>query len=354
MTPTVQASVRAGSAFACLRSSGWVVALVWCVACGPAPARLDWSSPVSPTAAPESSPSRLHVDGRTLKTTDDRAVRLRGVNVCSLEFDETGATWQLQPDGGSQLLDGLVDPTRWGANVVRMPVNQERFLTDDGYASRVERLIDASAQHGLYVLLDVQWERAERTEPYQLNILKEPTFGEGNTTEAFWLKASGRFSNRTNLLFDLINEPHDVPFEQVREKLQQLIDSLAIRAPETPVIAAGPDWSHSVRAYRDRPLRGANVIFSAHEYLPYDPPEKFDENFVQTAAVLPVLIGEFDVADSPIDGRPYQTVLIERAEAAGVVGWLPWAIGCGMSLDDDGSTLPAAQIAQLMRSLNAK
>lgn len=289
-----------------------------------------------------------------LKTTDNRSVRLRGVNVCSLEFDETGATWQLQPDGGSPLLDGLVDTTRWGANVVRMPVNQERFLTDDVYATRVERIIDASAQHGLYVLLDVQWERAERTEPYQLNILKEPTFGEGNTTEAFWLKASGRFSNRTNLLFDLINEPHDVPFEQVREKLQQLIDSLAIRAPETPVIAAGPDWSHSVRAYRDRPLRGANVIFSAHQYLPYDPPEKFDENFVQTAAVLPVLLGEFDVADSPVDGRPYQTVLIERAEAAGVVGWLPWAIGCGMSLDDDRSTRPAAQVAQLMRSLNAQ
>jgi hypothetical protein len=35
--------------------------------------------------------------------------------------------------------------------------------------------------------------------------LKQPTFGLGNTTEAFWHRASGRLSNRDNLLFDIIN-----------------------------------------------------------------------------------------------------------------------------------------------------
>lgn len=60
-----------------------------------------------------------------------------------------------------------------------------------------------------------------------------------------------------------------------------------------------------------------------------EPPEKFDENFVQTAAVLPVLLGEFAVADSPIDGK---------------------AVPGG----EDRSTRPAAQIAQPMRSLNAQ
>lgn len=123
----------------------WLIALL--SSCGPAPSTLDWSSPVTPTTAPATTPARLHVDGRALKSSEGREVRLRGVNVCSLEFDETGATWQLQPDGGSPLLGALVDPTRWRANVVRMPVNQERFLVDDIYADRVERLIDASARH---------------------------------------------------------------------------------------------------------------------------------------------------------------------------------------------------------------
>jgi hypothetical protein len=47
-----------------------------------------------------------------------------------------------------------------------MPVNQEWFVTDDAYVTRVEQIIDAAALRGLYVVLDVQWENAERTDPY--------------------------------------------------------------------------------------------------------------------------------------------------------------------------------------------
>ncbi len=277
-------------------------------------------------------------------------VRLRGLNVCSFEFDATGATWKLQADGGSGLLDVLVDPARWNANVVRVPVNQEWFLSDDDYVRRVEHVIDAAAARNVYVLLDLQWERGMKTEPYQLNISKEPTFGEGNTTEAFWLAASGRFSNRTNVLFDLINEPHEVPFDRLHTSFQRLVDRLSQRAPEALIVAGGPDWAHSVRSYRDRPLSGGRVVYSAHEYLPYDGPEKFVDNFEATAAVQPVIIGEFDATDAQVNGRLYAEVLVERAEAAGVVGWLPWAIGCGLSMDDDRGSGPGARIAAALRA----
>jgi hypothetical protein len=309
--------------------------------------------PAAPTAAPASSPPRLHLEGRTLRTPAGAEVRLRGVNVCSLEFDNAGANWGLQPDRGSSTLEVLVDPSRWNVNVVRVPVNQEWFLTDAAYGDRVERVIDTAAKHGVYVLLDLQWERGLKTEPYHLNILKEPTFGEGNTTEAFWHLASGRFSNRTNLLFDLINEPHDVAFDRLHLSFQRLVDRIALRAPETLIVAGGPDWAHSVRPWRDRPLVG-NVIYSAHEYMPYDPPEKFEENFGSTAAKLPVIIGEFDAREHDVRGRAYQDVLIERAEAAGVVGWLPWAVGCELALDDDRGAGAGARLAAAMRSLNRR
>jgi len=71
--------------------------------------------------------------------------------------------------------------------------------------------------------------------------LKQPTFGLGNTTEAFWHRASGRLSNRDNLLFDIINEPHDVKPEELARGMQKMLDRLAQRAPRTPVVVSGPD-----------------------------------------------------------------------------------------------------------------
>lgn len=293
----------------------------------------DWSEPFTPSPAPVFMPPRLHLDGADLRDPDGRLVKLRGVNVCAFEFDREGANW-------NGAIPALADPARWNANVVRMPVNQEWFLTDDDYVARVEARLDEAARAGLYVLLDVQWENGERTEPYSLNILRAPTFGFGNTTEAFWHRASGRFANRTHVLFDVINEPHDTPFDTLHVLMQRMVDRIEVRAPEQLIIVGGPDWAHSVEPWRLRPLRG-NVVYAAHQYLPYDPPSAFALNFERTARDLPVLISEFLAEDAA-----YFDAVVDRAEAAGVDGWLPWAVGCGFTLDDD------ARFGARMRELN--
>lgn len=291
----------------------------------------DWSEPFTSSRAPTKSPPRLHIDGADLRDVDNRLVKLRGVNVCSFEFDSSGANW-------NDAIPVLAE--QWNANVVRMPVNQEWFLTDDDYATRVEARIDEAANAGLYVILDVQWERGERTEPYTDNILRAPTFGFGNTTEAFWHRASARFANRTNLIFDVINEPHDTPFEELHVLMQRMVDRIELRASDQLVLIGGPDWAHSVEPWRLRPLRG-NVIYAAHQYLPYDAPEDFELNFERTARELPVLISEFLADDDT-----YFSAVIDAAERSGADGWLPWAVGCGFTVDDHD------RLAQPMRALN--
>lgn len=99
--------------------------------CGPAPhfeLGLDWSLAVEPSGAPNSSPARLLVDGSKLVNAATGAqVQLRGVNVCSFEFDRLGANWKVDSAQVSQLLVRLADPLHWHANVVRMPLNQQWF-----------------------------------------------------------------------------------------------------------------------------------------------------------------------------------------------------------------------------------
>jgi hypothetical protein len=304
------------------------LACVLLMACGAGPeATLDWNAAPQPTAAPNSSLLPLEVWGTELRTSHG-PLRLRGLNVCSLEFDREGRTWALGADG-SALLASLAEASGWKANVVRMPVNQQWFLEDDGYVQRVEALIDDAAVRGLYVVLDVQWEHGERTEPYYENILEVPTFGTGNTTEAFWLKASSRWANRTNLLFDLINEPHGRPEAEVRAALQTLIDAIRLRTLQ-PIVIGGPDWAHSLEPWQREPLRGEQLIYSAHQYLPWDRPADFEVKWKRPAQTLPVIIGEFLATPAHVD---YARQLITEAEASGVDGWMPWAIGCGLSAD---------------------
>ncbi len=312
----------------------------------------DWSAPVDPTPAPTSQLPRLQTRGAELVTSHDGApIRLRGVNVCSLEFDATGRNWELG-ETGSALLATLADPLRWNVNVVRMPVNQQWFVEDDAYVARIERLIDDADRRGVYVILDVQWEQGRALEPYHDNILELPTFGFGNTTEAFWHRAVGRWSNRTNLLYDLINEPHDQPPERTAAAMQAMVDRIHSRQPDAVIVIGGMGWAHSLDYYRTRPLSGPNLVYSAHQYLPHDRPEKLLFNFQLAAQSLPVLLGEFLASDEPVLGRPWANLLVEQAEASGVDGWMPWAIGCGFGKEDDTLREPLISLARTMRELN--
>lgn len=312
-------------------------------------ALLDWSKPPKPTPAPTGALARLQVDGTNIVNAQTRQpLRLRGVNVCSLEFDREGRNWKLTADG-SELLKTLADPVRWNANVVRMPVNQQWFLEDDAYADRIERLIDDANARGLYVLLDVQWEVGMKLEPYHRNILELPTFGEGNTTEAFWHKATERWSNRTNLVYDLINEPHDHPEQTTALAMQTLVDAIRQRDQHTMIVIAGMNWAHTVDYYRTHPLVGSNLVYSAHQYLPYDAADGFSARFGNAAKLIPVLLGEFLAEEAHLD---YARQLVEAAETQGLNGWLPWAIGCGFDENDDSKKEPLIYLSGKMRELN--
>lgn len=326
----------------------WVVLALTLPGCGPsAEALLDWSRAVSPTPAPAAPLPALTAVGATLRAGGAQ-VRLRGLNVCSLEFDAAGATWRLDDaDGG--LLAVLADPLRWNANVVRVPVNQQWFNEDEAYVARVERVIDRANDLGLYVVLDVQWEHAAPTEPYSDNILPVPTFGTGNTTEAFWLEATSRWANRTNLLLDLINEPHARGDDETAAAMQALVDAIRTRDAAHLIVVGGMDWAHGVGFYAEHPLSGQGLVYSAHQYLPYDPPEAFDAAFGHVSALHPVLIGEL-LADP--SEPAYALRVVDAAERAGAVGWLPWAIGCGFDEDADLRDEPLSSLAARLRALN--
>lgn len=313
------------------------------------------SHPDQAAAAPNQVLPRLQTSGNKIViSTTGQEIRLRGVNVCSLEFDNSGRNYELS-NGQSNLLTVLSDRSKWNANSFRMPLNQEWFVNNtNNYVSRVTQIIDDANNKGLYVIADDQWEKGQSTDPYSLNILKIPTFGSGNTTEAFWRKFISLYKDRTNIIYDVINEPHDYPASESAAAMQRMVTIMRSLQPNALIMVGGYSWAHSVDYYRTNPISGENIIYSAHQYLPYDNPDKFQSNFGATAKVRPTYLGEFDMDSDYINGQPYQKLLIDYAESNELVGWAPWAIGCGFEKDSYSSYGPAKIAADYMRRLNVR
>jgi hypothetical protein len=147
----------------------------------------------------------------------------------------------------------------------------------------------------------------------------------------------------------LINEAHDYSEVTTAKAMQALVDAIRSRDANVVIIISGMNWAHTVDYYRTNPLSGANLVYSAHSYLPYDGLDSLDERFGDAAATVPVLVGEFLAREANAE---YARALVERSEALGVDGWLPWAIGCGFDENADTAVEPLKLLAAKMRELN--
>ncbi len=109
---------------------------------------------------------RLTVQGNRIVNADTLTpVWLRGVNRPGLEYSG--------PLGEAGITESEFDVmvTGWGANIVRIPFNQEWALCREGYDAEpylaaLDRVIRLAAERGAYTLLDLQWLDASRVRGY--------------------------------------------------------------------------------------------------------------------------------------------------------------------------------------------
>src|SRR5271169_469127 len=113
-----------------------------------------------PTA--NAAPSRLHTSGNALCDAAGTPVVLKGLNICSLEWTNSG--------------DHLMASVRqaidtWHATLIRLPIAQDRWegrMPDDksgpdrseggaAYRGAVDAVVAAASASGVYVLVDLHW-----------------------------------------------------------------------------------------------------------------------------------------------------------------------------------------------------
>ncbi len=304
-------------------------------------------------AAPALAPMRLKVVGNKLVTAvDKKPVLLRGVNIASLEFSNEG-------DHLREALDVALN--QWHANVVRLPMAQDRWygralgkpwepVVNDGgetYRALIDLVVDTAARRRAYVILDLHWAGAglradQGGRPAQYRMADMLSL-------QFWKDVATRYKDEPNAIFELYNEPYEISWDvwlkggEVTQDfdhrqygfhavgMQALYDAVRATGAGNVVLINGMEWGYDLSGVLNGfAIQGANIIYGAHPY-PHKNRE-WDRYFGKVSEKYPVLMGEFG-GDQPEHVSDYAPRILKYSDDRGL-HWTAWGFhpGCSPTL----------------------
>jgi endoglucanase len=283
-----------------------------------------------PVPAADRLPKPLKVSGNRLITPDGKEVWLQGLAVPSMEWSA----------GGENILRSIgVGIEDWKANCIRLCLSEKfwagkgPYQRDGGTAYRqlVEDAVNATAGRGAYIVLDLHAYRAPQA-----------------VHAEFWREVAARYKDHPAVLFELMNEPHDISWEVWKtggpvtdEKqgsdvvaenkqelvrfpsigMQGLVDVIRETGAKNLLIAGGLDWGYDLsgvlagHALHDK--GGNGIMYSSHVY-PWK--SDWEGKFLAAAEKYPVFIGEVGA-----DTQRMEFIPPERHEDPAT--WVPDMLG---------------------------
>jgi hypothetical protein len=283
-------------------------------------------SPEVVRSADEAVLAILKVTGNRLETVSGHVVHLHGVNLPSMEWSQ-----------GENLSQSLNAATEWGANVIRLPLSQDRWFghtretNDDGvhYQTTVKDFVRSAAAKKCYVILDLHWSDAG---VWGLHVAQHNMPDENSI--AFWKAVSSAFANNAAVLFDLYNEPHDVSWDVWRNGgkvveeskfsrvefrydtpgMQKLLEVCREQGASNVIIAGGLDWAYDLTGIMSgfalKDTNGNGVIYDTHMY-PMKTwytngnvrTQNWDRLIEPATKKYPVIVGEFGNGEDNYTGK---------------------------------------------------
>jgi endoglucanase len=163
------------------------------------------------------APPDLHVVGNQILTVSNGCtIRLKGVDIASLEWTNGG-------DGppGQGITESVAQSlSTWKANIIRLPMNQDKWFGCEGataasYQAIVDSIVAYCNANNAYVLLDLHWSGTNTgaTAPCgggwgSDNTTQQQNMPDDNSV-TFWSDVAAHYANNPAVLFDLYNEPRN-------------------------------------------------------------------------------------------------------------------------------------------------
>lgn len=305
---------------------------------------------------PPTAANRYYTNGGSVCTADGTVHVFHGVDRPSLEW---------RSDGVNLSSADFVAMAAWGANVVRIALNQDFWLSgaalyQPSYARTVDDAVTWAEAAGLDVILDLHWSDAgdltvTSTDHAMPGYSNQQTMADLNSIE-FWREVADRYKGDGHVLFELYNEPHGIGWDVwlnggraggfVVAGMQQLYDAVRGAGANNVVIAGGLSYAYDLSGVGSRAYHiiGFNIMYATHPYLTSgDVATGWEDSFghLQTDDDAPVIATEFG------DGRtPQCTEDWDREVIAFIdkhrASWTAWAWYPGVSTQDpEGCLFPA-------------
>jgi len=300
--------------------------------------------------APEAG---LHVVHGTLVASSGSPLRLVGTNVSGTEDECTfegvhgaGLSW-----GPTTLLEAK-DITTWGANAVRVPLNEDCWFGLNGYPTHysaaqyqmaLKNWVEAINAAGMVAILDLQWSAPGR---YQAS--QQWPMADADHSVTFWTDVAHTFAGDSDVIFDLFGEPfigrgnptsadwscwlngcsttfndctpvrsqHCTMVMYQTAGMQTLVDAVRDAGAKQPIMLGGLNWSGDPCGIKDAGGNGGVCMWLKYE--PHDPEHQlidsfhtynwtacanvtcWNEDVEPLAKTVPVITGEFGETDCSI------------------------------------------------------
>ena len=241
-------------------------------------------APLTPAAAN----GQLRVCGVKLCNDSREAVQLRGMSTHGLQWYS-----QCLNDASLDTLAG------WGADVLRisMYIQEGGYETDpEGFTNQVSALIDEATERGMYALVD--WHMLSPGDPYH-NLERAKTF---------FAEIGRRHNSKTNLLYEIANEPSGVPWSRIKGYAEELIPVIRAADPETPILVGTRAWSSlglseggDENEVIDNPVQASNIMYTFHFYAASHGDEYLNA-LSRATDRIPMFVTEFGTQEYTGDG----------------------------------------------------
>jgi hypothetical protein len=315
------------------------------------------AAPAVSRAAPQLRVSGNHlVDGRSGQTFVPR-----GVNWPSFEYacsDGYGYSNSASSTNVGPTAAGAALIASWHINTVRLPLNQDCWLGEDGlpkfgqaagYRAAVRRWVAALHKADLAVVLDLHWSGPAGVVADGQRAMPD------DRSDDFWSSVARTFKKDRSVIFDVFNEPYSrydsggtlvfnltwdcwraggcaAPRTGDRRALDggtfttiglwSLVDTIRATGAKQPIMLGGIDYASDLRAWLANRPNDKQVVASFHNYGGHlcHNTACWDEVIQPIAAETPVVTGEFGETDCQTSPESY----MDWADRHGV-GYLMWA-----------------------------
>jgi hypothetical protein len=221
---------------------------------------------------------KLKANGKWLvgsKTGANNHIQVRGV---SLGWSNTG--WESARFFDAATVNAMVDD--WKAEIIRAPMGYSEsggYKTDASNKTRVETVVNAAIAKGVYVIID--WH-------------SHSAHSETAAAKTFFTEMAQKYGGYDNVIFEVYNEPLDVPWETIKNYATEIIS--AIRTYSDNLILVGtPNWDQDINVVTSSTkINDPNIAYVLHFYA-YSHPLSSFQSKVNSAmnAGVPVFVSEY-------------------------------------------------------------